>query len=118
MINCFKPVSNPIYITAAHLDENNFADYTLLYKDIANDTAYYLNNKYEYDMPEVGSYVWINSRPCKVLSTNNKNKFVVEYSDNTYKGLSGSRVRSFNEDVVGFVSGSMATHTLECICIK
>lgn len=110
-----KPRDGPVYVTAAHLEPNSLPGYTLLYSDIANDTAYYIKDDYTYYVPDVGDVVYIVNNKCIVTSIERNGAFYVQ-SNEIYRGLSGARVKDKDGSVIAFVSSAKDDKIL-CISI-
>lgn len=117
-----KPVNESpvVFVTAAHIPQEQMTGYKLLYADEDRDTAYYLNTNYTYTLPNVGDDVSINGIAGTVKSVKEDVGFYVTVSDNShvYKGISGARVLDKNGDAIGFVSSSKKSGEIYCIAIR
>lgn len=109
--------NNGIVITAAHLDESEIPhNFLLMYKDIAKDTAYYLDTKHV--LPTVSiQKVFIEGVDDAVIVDSKEGHFFVEVANTEQitAGLSGKRVYARdNKTVIGFVSQLTVDNQLLC----
>jgi hypothetical protein len=110
------PEVGRIVITAAHISPTYFPDYTLLYTDDETDTAVYLNNTYEPEQLDIGSYVTVtDTLNGKVIETTDSS-FYIECNDplQISYGLSGHPV-TYSGREVGFVSSLEPGQKLKCV---
>lgn len=112
-----EEIPSRVYITAAHIPESVFPEYTLMYKDEERDTAYYLNpNGKSIKVPD-GAKVIINQNIVgTVLKTLDNDICLVELEDSSIicKGLSGSIVK-YKGEPIGFVSSLTTESKLKII---
>lgn len=98
--------STRVFITAAHIAEKEFPQYTKVYSDMELDYAVYLENDYKAVLPKIGTRVTIGRNIPGKITKVNTDSFVVKL-DNKYIqfGLSGSVIKTlFKGTPLGYVS--------------
>lgn len=109
--------SNRVFITAAHIPEEEFPQYTRVYSDDVLDYAVYLEKDYKAVLPKVGTRVTIGRNIPGKITKVNTDSFVVKL-DNKYIqfGLSGSTIKTlFKGTPLGYVSSVYGDGEILCI---
>ena len=109
-------MSDRIYITANHLDENDMPNCEKIYSNDADDIAVYYNKNYKPNVPDKGTKVTVdNCIKGEVINTDDKCIYVkVEDYNDIHYGLSGKPV-VVKEKAIAFVSSLYEKDTLKCV---
>lgn len=106
-------LNSNILITAAHLPE--VEGYSLLYKDEARDTAYYLRDDRQYTTVDFQHVVIDGLGDC-VIDEVYSGGFIISVPDKNLinAGLSGSRVKNTDGKEIGFISALLKNGRIDC----